>query len=57
MVVPDPNADGKLLNERHELYLVAYLRMGFRFRGFPGYDGIDPMPSEIATLKQALIAF
>jgi hypothetical protein len=38
---PNMSAYGKLLNERHDLYFVWYLRLVFRFAGFPGYDGID----------------
>jgi hypothetical protein len=56
--VPDPGADGKFLNERHELYFVEYLRLVFRFGGFPGYDGIDrALPPELATLSAGLIPF
>lgn len=57
IAVPDLNADGKLLNEGHDLYFVDYLRMAFRFGGFPGYNGIDPEPPELATLKQGLVSF
>jgi hypothetical protein len=56
--VPDLGADGKLLNERHELYFVEYLRLVFRFGGFPGYDGIDrALPPELASLRAGLIPF
>jgi hypothetical protein len=56
--VPDLCADGKFLNERHELYFVEYLRLVFRFGGFPGYDGIDrTLPPELATLRAGLIPF
>jgi len=57
IAVPEPCADGKLLNERHNLYFVEYLRLVFRFGGFPGYDGIDPTPAELAELRRGLIAF
>jgi hypothetical protein len=56
--VPDLGADGKFLNERHELYFVEYLRLVFRFGGFPGYDGIDrALPPELASLRAGLIPF
>jgi hypothetical protein len=56
--VPDLGADGKFLNERHELYFVDYLRLVFRFGGFPGYDGIDrSLPPELAGLSAGLIPF
>jgi len=55
--VPDLNADSKLLNERHDLYFVDYLRTAFRFGGFPGYDGIDPAPKELSVLNQGLVSF
>ena len=56
--MPDARADGEFLNERHGLYFVDYLRLAFRFGGFPGYDGYDrDLPPEIAQLSNALIDF
>ena len=40
MALPDARADGELLNERHGLFFVDYLRLAFRWGGFPGYDGV-----------------
>ena len=58
IAVPDLRADGELLNERHHLLFVDYLRLCFRFGGFPGYDGIDRgMPWEIEILRKDLLAF
>jgi hypothetical protein len=57
MAAPDARADGELLNERHELPFVDYLRLAFRFGGFPGYEGHDPLPPEIATLCAGLLEF
>jgi hypothetical protein len=58
IAVPDLGADSKLLNECHELYFVEYLRLVFRFGGFPGYDGIDrALPPELASLRAGLIPF
>ena len=57
IAIPD-SAPMKLLNERHDLYFVAYLRMVFRFGGFPGYQGIDvAVPAELATLRADLLPF
>jgi hypothetical protein len=58
IAVPDLGADGRLLNERHDLFFVPYLRLVFRFGGFPGYDGVDvAVPQEIATLRDGLLPF
>ena len=57
MAIPDPRADGELLNERHNLFFVDYLRLCFSFGGFPGYDGVDRVPDEIATLSAGLVEF
>jgi len=55
--IPDLRADGELLNERHRLFFVDYLRLCFRFGGFPGYDGAAEVPQEISTLKDGLLEF
>jgi hypothetical protein len=56
--VPDLRADGELLYERHELLFVDYLRLVFRFGGFPGYGGIsEGVPAEIEILREGLLAF
>ena len=58
IAIPSLEADAKLLNERHDLYFVAYLRMVFRFGGFPGYQGIDvAVPAQLATLRANLLPF
>jgi hypothetical protein len=57
MAAPDARADGELLNERHELPFVEYLRLAFRFGGFAGYEGTDPLPAEIETLRAGLLEF
>jgi len=54
MAIPDLRADGELLNERHQLFFVDYLRLCFRFGGFPGYDGAAKVPAELSTLKAEL---
>lgn len=56
IAVPDERADAELLNERHEVYFVEYLRLAFRFGGFPGYDGYDrDIPEEMEMLRQDLL--
>src|SRR5216683_8430653 len=58
IAVPDLSADGRLLGERHDLYLVQYLRLVFRYGGFPGYDGVDiALPAELAKLRDGLTPF
>lgn len=56
VAVPDPRADGELLNERHGLLFVDYLRLCFQFGGFPGYEGRH-MPAEISSLRSGLLEF
>jgi hypothetical protein len=57
MALPDPCADGKLLNERHDLFFVDYLRLAFRWGGFPGYDGIQLRLGIIEQLRRDLMPF
>jgi hypothetical protein len=57
MAIPDPRADGELLNERHSLFFVDYLRLCLGFGGFPGYEGADRIPIEIAALSDGLLEF
>jgi len=58
MKLPDPRADGELLNESRGLFFVDYLRLAFRHGGFPGYEGIDrDLPPEIAMLSRDLLPF
>ena len=57
MAIPDTRADGELVNERHQLFFVDYLRLCFELGGFPGYDGAANIPTEIAPLKAGLLDF
>lgn len=57
MAVPDLRADGELLNERHGLLFVDYLRLCFRFGGFPGYEGKAVVPAEIDVLRTGFVEF
>jgi len=54
---PNPAADGILLFERHDLHFVEYLRLVFRFGGFPGYEGIEFPPPELQQLCENLRPF
>jgi uncharacterized protein DUF6745 len=58
LAVPDARADGELLNERHNLLFVEYLRLCVQWAGFPGYEGMDQgIPPEIEAIRSGLIAF
>jgi hypothetical protein len=57
MMIPDPRADGELLDERHRLFFVDYLRLCFEFGGFPGYEGKATAPRELRALSEGLVAF
>jgi hypothetical protein len=58
VVVPDQRSDGALLDERHNLFFVDYLRLCFRYGGFPGYEGIDGgVPEELDQLRTGLVEF
>jgi len=46
-----------VLNERHDLLFVDYLRLCFRFGGFPGYEGQTDVPPEIDRLRDGLLEF
>ena len=55
--VPDSAADARVLNERHGLPFVDYLRLCFRFGGFPGHEGQITVPPEIDRLRSGLREF
>jgi len=55
--VPDAAADARVLNERHDLLFVDYLRLCFRFGGFPGYEGQTEVPVEIDRLRAGVVEF
>ncbi len=42
IAVPNPSADARLLTERHRTTFVSYLRLCFRYAGFPKLDQVDP---------------
>jgi hypothetical protein len=55
--VPNRTADGILQYECHGLHFVDYLRLAFRFGGFPGYEGIEYPPPQLAELSADLRSF
>jgi len=55
--VPDEAVDARLMNERHELLFVDYLRLCCRFGGFPGYDGRHDAPADLDRLREGLVEF
>jgi len=55
--LPDAAADARLLNERHDLLFVDYLRLCFRFGGFSAYEGQTDVPREIDRLRDGLLEF
>jgi hypothetical protein len=57
LALPDARADGELLNERHGLFFVDYLRLAFRWGGFPGYDGVAHRYGVIEALRADLLPF
>ena len=58
IAVPDARADAIVLNERHDLLFVDYLRLACRLGGFPGYEGVDrDLPAELDRLRAGLLEF
>ncbi len=55
--VPNASADAVLRFECHYLNFVDYLRLAFRFGGFPGYDGMEFPPPRLAELSIGLLPF
>ena len=56
ILVPNATIDGSFENERNETTLVNYLRICFRYGGFPGiqwYNGV--VPKEMSGLSEDLL--
>jgi hypothetical protein len=47
ITLPNPAADAPLKGERHGVTLVEYLRVVFRWGGFPGWDQHEKRPEEL----------
>jgi len=55
--LPDSRADTKLRGERHKTNFVNYLRLAFRWGGFPGWERYEERPQkELAALTEGLLA-
>jgi len=55
--LPDWHADTELRGERHKTNFVDYLRLAFRWGGFPGWEQYDRRPEkELAALTEGLLA-
>ncbi len=56
IAVPNPSADARLLTEWHHTTFVNYLRICFRWGGFPGWERVEPRPdSDLAFLTEGLL--
>jgi hypothetical protein len=54
--VPDPCADALLLRERHGTSFLDYIRLSFRWGGFPGWEQYAERPEkELAYLGDGLL--
>jgi hypothetical protein len=47
--VPNLSADGLVLGEFHQTTFVNYLRIAFRWAGFPGWDRVDTLRAVAAS--------
>ena len=55
--LPDCHADIRFRGERHKTNFVDYLRLAFRWGGFPGWEQYDERPEkELAALTEGLLA-
>jgi hypothetical protein len=56
LAIPEPAADAVLKGERHNTTFVGYLRLAFRWGGFPGWEGQpNPPTRELAVLTEGLL--
>jgi hypothetical protein len=56
ITLPDPAADAPLKGERHDVTFVEYLRIVFRWGGFPGWEQQDKRPEgELKLLSDGLL--
>jgi hypothetical protein len=56
VTLPNPAADAALKGEPHNTTFVDYLRLAFRWGGFPGWaQGKDPPQKELAFLTDGLL--
>lgn len=57
MAVPNRGIDARLLNEWHDTTFVEYLRICFRWAGFPGLEMSSDPPHELGDLTEGLLQF
>ena len=58
VALPDPSADFRFRNERHNLYFVSYLRLAIlKWGGFPGLDAVKDVTVPLPTLLEGLLPF
>ncbi len=50
IAVPNPAADARLLTEWHRTTFVNYLRICFRYAGFPGWERLERTNDQITAL-------
>jgi hypothetical protein len=56
IAIPNSAADARLLTERHRTTFVSYLRVCFRYAGFPKLEQVNPAHlSELAALTRDLL--
>jgi len=56
LTLPNVAADGFLMGERHKTTFVNYLRVSFKWGGFPGWERYKSRPSEeLAFLTEGLL--
>ncbi|HEY7022716.1 MAG TPA: hypothetical protein VH349_16485 [Ktedonobacterales bacterium] len=51
IAIPNPAADARLLTERHRTTFVNYLRICFRYAGFPKLETLGQSNNQITTLS------
>ena len=54
MTVPDASADA-IFGDWHRTTFVDYLRISFRWGGFPGWERYSNCPNEVAYLREGLL--
>lgn len=55
IVLPNPGADAVLENELRNTTFVNYLRISFRWGGFPNFETTDPAPPFMTQLTAGLL--
>ena len=54
--IPNSAADASLEGEAHKITFVEYLRLSFRWGGFPGWEKYDDRPQkELDFLREGML--